>query len=168
MHDGCGFGRRAVPTGLQFSDDTFVLVDVPFSEPGGTVLAVDGATAVTAVEWAHLTETRLQPAVVRATVARCNARALASTSVAVHLPGVRTVAPTMMHREVVPLPEGARPVTMTTWIGKTDRGGDAMFSFGGGLYGLIDEAGQKFEFRQINERRCIAIQDDPRKFPRDD
>ena len=144
-------------------------VDVTFSEAGGIVRAVDEATALTAVERANLTETRLQPAVVRATVVTCNARAFQSTSVAVHLPSVRTVALTMTRREVVKVREGARPETMTTWLGKTDRGGDAMFSFGsGGLYGLIDEAGQKFEFRQINERLCIAIQDDPLKFPRDD
>lgn len=144
-------------------------VDVPFSEPGGIVRTVDEATALTAVERANLTETRLQPAVVRATVVSCNARAFQSTSVAVNLPSVRTVALTMMRREVVQVPEGARPGTMTTWIGKTDRGGDAMFSYGsGGLYGLLDEAGQKFEFRQINERLCIVIQDAPLKFPRDD
>jgi hypothetical protein len=58
---------------------------------------------------------------------------------------------------------------MTTWIGKTDRGGDAMFSIGGGgLCGLLDEADQKFEFRRINERLCIVIQDDPLMFSRDD
>jgi len=127
------------------------------------------ATTLNAVERAKLTETRLQAAVVRATVVMCNARAFQSTSVAVHLPIVRTVALTMMRREVVQVPENGRPVTMATWIGKTDRGGDAMFSFGsGGLYGLLDEAGQKLEFRQINERLCIVIQDDPLKFPRDD
>ena len=144
-------------------------VDVTFSEPGGIVRAVDEATALTAVQRANLTETRLQPAVVRATVVTCNARAFQSTSVAVHLPSVRTVVLTMTRRQVVAAPKGARPVTMTTWIGKTDRGGDAMFSFGGGgLYGLIDEAGKKFELRQINERLCIAIQDDPLKFSHDD
>ena len=144
-------------------------VDVPFSEPGGIVRAVDEATALTAVERANLTETRLQPSVVRATLVTCNARAFQSTSVAVHLPSVRTVALKMTRREVVQASDGARPGTMTTWIGKTDRGGDAMFSFGsGGLYGLLDDAGQKFEFRQVNERLCIVIQDDPLKFPRDD
>jgi hypothetical protein len=141
-------------------------IDVPFNEPGGIVRAVDESTALTAVERANLTETRLQPAVVRATVVTCNARAFQSTSVAVHLPSVRTVALTMTRREVV---QDALAGTMTTWIGKTDRGGDALFSFGsGGLSGLLDEAGQKFELRQINERLCIVIQDDPLKFPRDD
>lgn len=144
-------------------------IDVPFNEPGGIVRAVDEATALTAVERANLTETRLQPAVVRATVVTCNARAFQSTSVAVHLPSVRTVALTMTRREVVQVPADALAGTMTTWVGKTDRGGDAMFSFGGGsLSGLLDEAGQKFEFRQINERLCIVIQDDPLKFPRED
>ncbi len=142
---------------------------VPFSEPGGIVRAVDEANALTAAERANLTETRLQPAVVRATVVTCDARAFQSTSVAVHLPSVRTVALTMTHLEVVQMPKGARPGTMTTWIGKTDHGGDAMFSFGGGgLYGLLDDANQKFEFRQVNEKLCIVIQDDPLKFPRDD
>lgn len=161
----------SVPLGLLILGATRAAeaVVVPFSEPGGMVRAVDETTVLTAVERANLTEMRLQPAVVRATVVACDAHAFQSTSVAVYLPGVRTVALTMMRREAVQVPEGARPVTMTTWIGKTDRGGDAMFSFGsGGLYGLLDEAGQKFEVRQINERRCIVIQDDPLKFPRDD
>ena len=120
-------------------------VVVPFSEPGGIVRPVDEAAALTADERANLTETRLQPAVVRATVVTSNARAFQSTSVAVHLPSVRTVELTMTRREVAQVPEGAHPGTMTTWIGKTDRGGDAMFSYGsGGLYGLLDEAGHKF------------------------
>ncbi|MBC7601475.1 MAG: hypothetical protein H7255_02310, partial [Ramlibacter sp.] len=79
-------------------------VDVPFSEPGGIVRAVDEATALTAIERANLTEMRLQPAVVRATVVTCNARAFQSTSVAVNLPSVRTVALTMTRREVVQAP----------------------------------------------------------------
>ncbi len=131
--------------------------------------ATDEAGDLTAVEQANLTEMRRQPAVVRATVVTCNVRAFESTSVAVHLPSVGSVVLTMTRREVVQMPEGTFPGTMTTWIGKSDRGNDAMFSFGGGgLSGLLDEAGQKFEIRQINERLCIVIQDDPLKFPRDD
>lgn len=151
------------------ASSTSEAVDVPFSEPGGVVRAVDETTALTALERANLTEMRLQPAVVRATAVACDVRAFQSNSVAVYLPNVRTVTLTMMRREAVQVPGGARPVTMTTWTGKTDRDGDALFSIGGGaLSGLLDEAGQKFEIRQINERLCIVIQDDPLKFPRDD
>ncbi len=59
---------------------------------------------------------------------------------------------------------------MTLWVGKTDHGSDAMFSIGdsGGLSGLLDDGGQKFEFQAFDATRCLVIQDDPMKFPRDD
>src|SRR3954465_3864824 len=43
-------------------------VDVPFTERAGVVRAANEATALTAAGRANLTESRLQPAVVRATV----------------------------------------------------------------------------------------------------
>ena len=148
--------------------------DAPFIEAGAIVREMDEASILSPDQRAYLAQIRSRPAVVRVTVSACNLRAFLSSSVSVDLPNGRSITLTRTRQEInqAAEPGGGKPGAdpMTLWVGKTDYGSDAMFSIGtrGGLSGLFDDEGQKFEFQALDATRCIVIQDDPRKFPRDD